>query len=165
MLGKYSKNPSMCWTKRTPIKDVDYANVHGNIFKLGQDNILRAYEYHEGPPCADIPGLSQFLSLFCDYLKENNLQEVLGLQALSKTLSGLHRFEVDLECYGTVMLEEHEITHGGIFRTTGWMGQELSGSESHAKTIRGTHQVFTSGKALPDIEAVKSLLREENLIR
>ena len=36
--------------------------------------------------------------------------------------------------------------------------------ESHAKTTKGTHQVFVDGKALPDLAALMSLLKGEDII-
>ena len=38
------------------------------------------------------------------------------------------------------------------------------GGQSHVKTVRGTHQVFTGGKPLPTVEAVQDALRNEGVI-
>ena len=41
---------------------------------------------------------------------------------------------------------------------------DFNGGESHAKTTKGTHQVFDGGKALPNLVALKSLLKGEGII-
>lgn len=68
------------------------------------------------------------------------------------------------------MLREQDVSHGGIYRTTGWSFERdgggvisVKGQESHTKTTKGTHQVFFSGKPLPSVETVKDALHEEGI--
>jgi len=72
---------------------------------------------------------------------------------------------------GTAMLRAQDLNHRGIYQVTGCSFSQdgdgmisVSGGESHATTTKGTHQVFTSGKSLPTIDAVKNLLRKEAII-
>ena len=69
------------------------------------------------------------------------------------------------------ILREQDVNHGGIYRITGWSFERggdgiisVKGGESYAKTIRGTHQVFTGTKPLTNVEAVKDVLREKGII-
>ncbi len=62
---------------------------------------------------------------------------------------------------------EQDVNHGGIYRITGWSFEQsedgivsVKGGESHARTVRGTHQVFTGGKPLPTVEVVQKVLHE-----
>ncbi len=70
---------------------------------------------------------------------------------------------------GTVMLREQNVNHGG-YRITGWSFEQsedgiisVKGGESHAKTVKGTHQVFTDGKSLPTVK-IQNVLHEEGAI-
>ena len=71
----------------------------------------------------------------------------------------------------TVMLREQDVDHGGIYQITGWSlerGRDgiisVNNSESHAKTTRGIHQVFTGSKPLPNVKTVKNILHKEGII-
>jgi hypothetical protein len=78
--------------------------------------------------------------------------------------------EIVLKDVSTVMLDALEAKYGDIYRVMGWcVGQkdgivDFNGRESHVKTTRGTYQVFVSGKALPDLATLKSLLKGEDII-
>lgn len=169
MLGTNFANPSGCWTKPTKIEDINSKDIHGHIFMLSPDNRLIAYEYREGPP-NDIDSTDPgFFRELIEYLQNNGLSSVLGLQVLYGGHSN-NMVEMVLEDVGTVMLDASETKHGGVYRVTGWRVDQdggmvsFSGGESHAKTTKGTHQVFVGGKALPDIAALKSLLKDEGII-
>ena len=59
---------------------------------------------------------------------------------------------------------------GKTYHITRWSAGEeygiisFSGQETHPGTTHGTHQVFTNGKPLPTIEALKDFLMEEKLV-
>jgi hypothetical protein len=67
-------------------------------------------------------------------------------------------------------MDSSEAKYGDIYRVTGWCVDQkegvvsFSGGKSHAKTTKGTHQVFVGGKALPEIAALKSLSKGEDII-
>jgi hypothetical protein len=102
-------------------------------------------------------------------LQKNALASVLGLQVLcggpSKQI-----VEIVLKDASTVMLDALEAKYGDLYRVTGWCVDQkdgvvdFKGEESHSKTTKGTHQVFISGKQLPDLAALKSLLKDEDII-
>jgi len=135
---------------------------------LAPHNRLIAYEYREGPPC-DVTDINPaFFDDVVKYLQMNNLATLIGLQVLQTPTKPMVEFVLQDTC--TVMLYDSDASYGKIYRITGWStgGEDgivsFSGQESHAGTTRGTHQVFTNGKPLPTIEALKDFLREEKLI-
>jgi hypothetical protein len=169
MLGTSFKNPSGCWTKPTSIQDINPEDIHGHIFMLSPDNRLVAYEYREGPP-NDIAGTDPtFFQELIEYLQKNALASVLGLQVLYEE-PPKQMVEIVLKDVGTVMLDASEAKYGDLYRVTGWCVDEkdglvdFKGGESHAKTTKGTHQVFIDGKALPDLAALMLLLKGEDII-
>lgn len=169
MLGTSFENPSGCWTKPTSIQDINPEDIHGHIFMLSPDNRLVAYEYREGPP-NDIAGTDPtFFQELIRYLQKNALASVLGLQVLYEG-PPKHMVEIVLKDVGTIMLDASEAKYGDLYRVTGWCVDEkdglvdFKGGESHANTTKGTHQVFIDGKALPDLAALMSLLKGEDII-
>ncbi|KAF8863827.1 hypothetical protein BDZ45DRAFT_798052 [Acephala macrosclerotiorum] len=113
---------------------------------------------------------SQLIPMRVDRVpSEERFSKRLGLQTLHEGLLK-QMVEIVLKDVGTVMLDASEAKYGDIHRVTGWcVGQkdgivDFNGGESHAKTTKGTHQVFTGGKALPDLAALKSLLKGEDII-
>jgi hypothetical protein len=169
MLGTSFADPSGFFTKPTSIQNINLEDVHGHIFMLSPDNRLVAYEYREGPP-NEIAGTDPaFFQELIDYLQKNALASVLGLQVLCGEPSE-QMVEFVLKDVGTVMLDASEAKYGGIYRVTGWHADQkdgivnFSGSESHAKTTKNTHQVFINGKALPDLAALKAVLKGEDII-
>lgn len=114
-----------------------------------------------------------FFAQLAQYLHSNNLAGVLGLQVLDhRAASSGEKLEFVLGEQGTAMLRAQDVNHGGIYRNTGWSFRQdedgiisVNGGESHAKTTKGTDQVFISGQPLPTIEAVKNVLRTEGIIR
>jgi hypothetical protein len=170
MLGKKFAEPTGCWTKPTHIEGIDPKNVHGHVFILSTDGpTFTAYEYREGAPI-EMNGVSPaFFQDLSQYLQANNLVTVLGLQILGDNPSE-QMIELVLQNAGTVMLTALAAKCGSIYRVTGWHFDsrggiaEFKGGESHAKTTKGTHQVFIDGKPLPDLDSLKDLLREEGII-
>jgi len=169
MLGTSFENPSGCWTKPTSIQDINPEEIHGHIFMLSPDDRLVAYEYREGPR-NDITGTDPaFFQELIEYLQKNALASVLGLQVLCEGPSK-QMVEIVLKDVGTVMLDASKAKYGDLYRVTGWCVDQkdglvdFKGEESHAKTTKGTHQVFTSGKQLPDLVALKLFLKGEDII-
>jgi len=169
MLGHSIDKPHGCWTKPVSLHDINPEDIHGHIFRISPDDRLVAYEYRYGP-LADIDSVNPaFFSEFIDYLKAQDLTNVLGLQVLSKGASK-DMVEIVLQGSGTVMLDSDSAEVGSIYRTTGWVlgGEDgittFKGGESHAKTTKGTHQVFIDGKPLSTIDALMAALRGEGII-
>ena len=137
---------------------------------LSPDNRLAAYEYREGPP-NDISSTDPaFFQELVEYLRKNALASVLGLQVLYEG-PPKQMVEIVLKDVGTVMLDASEAKHGDLYRVTGWCADkkddglgDFTGGESHAKTTKDTHPVFIDGKALPDLAALMSLLKDEGII-
>ena len=162
------------WTKPTKSTSVDRNNIHGHIYVLSfSENRFIPYEYRGGPSTDSWKQVHpSFFSELAQYLVVNDLSGVLGLQVLNRpTLPQEQMLEFVLGEKATAILREQDVNHGGIYRTTGWsFGQNddgiisVKGSESHAKTTKGTHQVFINGKPLPTVEAVKDVLRKEGVI-
>ncbi len=174
MLGSgFGENFSGSWTKPTRSMDVDRDKIHGHIYVLSIENQFIAYEYRKGAsPVNKREMHPAFFDELTKYLARNDLAGLLGLQVLnSPTVLGERMLEFVLGREGTVMLGEQDVNHGGIYRITGWSFEQsedgiisVKGGESHARTVRGTHQVFTDGKPLPTVEAVQKVLHEEGVI-
>ncbi|KAL8725171.1 MAG: hypothetical protein Q9166_007525, partial [cf. Caloplaca sp. 2 TL-2023] len=174
MLGvDLGKDSPGYWTKPTNSADIDKDNIHGHIYVLSSKNDFVAYEYREGPSMDVRKGVNpSFFPQLAMYLVRNNLAGVLGLQVLDRLAVGSETMlEFVLGESGTAMLREQDVNHGGIYRITGWTFQQdgegiisVNGGESHAKTVRGTHQVFTGSKPLPTLEAVKDVLHKEGIV-
>ncbi|KAJ5741045.1 hypothetical protein N7493_000917 [Penicillium malachiteum] len=70
---------------------------------------------------------------------------------------------------GTVMLDERDVKNCGTpFRITGFHLEEsgmleFKDGETHAPTVRGTHQVFTNGKVETENQLM-SILRSEGIV-
>lgn len=168
MLGHYFESPTGCWTKPTPIKDLDPANIHGHIFKLSTDGKLAAYEYREGRPINVSQINPSFFDEISGYLVENNLTDIIGLQVLSHGPSS-PMIELVLGNTSTVMLDEAQAQYGKSYNTTGWHadpdeGDELKDGEKHAETTKGTHRVFVDKVPLSNIMDLKDFLKKEEII-
>lgn len=101
---------------------------------------------------------NDFIAAAKKYLQLNGLTGTIGIELLDQDTLGRHMKEFVLsDTEGTVMLLADAVNSTETYRTTGWNAVEgitdLKGNESsHAKTTKGTHQVFVDGKALPDVE-------------
>ena len=162
------------WTKPTKSASVDRNSIHGHIYVMSLlENRFIAYEYRGGPSTDNWKQVhpSSFSEL-AQYVVANDLVGVLGLQVLDRPpLPQERMLEFVLGGEATVILREQDVNHGGIYRITGRsFGRDddgiisVKGSESHAKTTKGTHQVFIDGKPLPTVEAVKDVLRKGGII-
>ncbi|CAG8904820.1 unnamed protein product [Penicillium nalgiovense] len=150
MLGTALESRGGCWTRPTRIVDVDPAEIHGHIFKFTCNGEMQAYEYREGSvPNLDGVDLSFFKHL-ADYVRDNDLESLLGLQVLAKDVPKM-MCEFVLERNGTVMLDARDVKNWNPYWVTGFIANELGmtelkGAESHTETTTGNHQVFISGK-------------------
>lgn len=160
------------WTRPTKSTNVDTDSIHGHVYMLSE-NHFTPYEYRGGPSVSNWKQVHpSFFSELASYLATNDLAGVLGLQVLDRlAVSPERMLEFVLGGEGTAMLREQDVNHGGIYRVTGWsFGRDedgiisVKGSESHAKTTKGTHQVFIDGKPLPTVEAVRDVLQKERII-
>ncbi|KAK5629544.1 hypothetical protein RRF57_005259 [Xylaria bambusicola] len=149
MLGTALTSVRGCWTKPTSINDINLAEIHGHIFKLTPKGELQAYEYREGPvmDLADVD--AAFFHEMTQYLKTNNLVDLLGVQVLGQEMPEM-MCEFVLQDNGTVMLDSRDVKDWSPYRTTGFFYEPgmttLSGGEAHAKKTNGNHQVFTGGE-------------------
>ncbi|KAK9847709.1 hypothetical protein MYU51_018331 [Penicillium brevicompactum] len=134
MLGTALESRRGCWTKPTRIVDVDPAEIHGHIFKFTCNGEMQAYEYREGSvPNLDGVDLAFFKHL-ADYVRDNDLESLLGLQVLAKDVP-----------------KTIEVNNWNPYCVTGFIANELGmtelkGAKSHTETTTGNHQVFISGK-------------------
>lgn len=77
--------------------------------------------------------------------------------------------EFVLQDHGTIMLDVRDVKAWEPFRTTGFALNsnlsmtELKGGESHAKTTKGTHQVFIGGKIGKE-DPLMDTLRAEDIV-
>jgi hypothetical protein len=148
MLGKSVQEPSGCWTKPTNIEEVNLEDIHGHIFTLAGNGRFIAYEYRERPlfDMADVK--PEFFHDVIQYLRSNNLENLLGLQVLSnEPQEKLAEFVLKREA-GTVMLRGSEANYRRISRVTGWSFKEKNGVISckgnniHAKIKNSNYYIF-----------------------
>lgn len=167
MLGTTLTSVRGCWTKPARTTDINLEDIHGHIFKLTSSGNMQAYEYHEGP----IMGMNDvdpgFFHELIEYLKVNSLTNILGLQVLGKEVPDM-MCEFVLKDNGTVMLDSRDVKSWSPFRVTGFVVKHpgttaLQGGESHAKTKKGTHQVFVGGK-IGNEDPLIDVLRAEGII-
>ena len=101
------------------------------------------------------------------YLQANELTTLLGLQVLGKQAPD-NMCEFIIQNNGTVMLDSKELKNWTPHRVTGFMSNQQGAAqpregETHAKTVRGTHQVFTNDK-IGGEECLMDLLRAEDIL-
>lgn len=168
MLGNALTSVRGCWTKPTNITDINPSDIHGHIFRLTSNGEMQAYEYREGP-IANLDGVDPtFFKELVQYLQANDLGNLLGLQVLDQDAPEI-MCEFVLKDNGTVMLDARDVKGWTPFRTTGFalnskLGRtELSNSEQHAKTTKGTHKVFVGGKIGKE-DPLMDALRAEDIV-
>jgi hypothetical protein len=177
MVGKPMRHLPGLWTRPTKANLLDLGALHGHIFMLGADSEFHPYEFHQGPPPLITANDNAFIAAVQKYLELNDLAGIIGIELLEQDTLSKHMKEFVLsDTDGTVMLPSDEVNPTEIYRTTDWNAVEgindLKGNEtSHAKTTKGTHQVFTDGKALPEMggdydaeEVVIEALREAGIV-
>ncbi|KJZ69737.1 hypothetical protein HIM_10877 [Hirsutella minnesotensis 3608] len=168
MLGTALASVRGCWTKPTSINDLEPAEIHGHIFRLTDSGEMQAYEYREGPTMNLDSVDPVFFQEFIEYLRTNNLTNLLGLEVLGKEIPEM-MCEFIVKDNGTVMLDARDVKKWTSYRVTGFALNgpgmtELKGNQSHAKTVRETHQVFTDGKIGKE-DSLMYVLRAEDIIR
>lgn len=122
---------------------------------------MRAYEFQRGP-LPDLSGVGQnFLTDFIDYIVQNNLTNLIGLQVLGCGDDSMSELILD---HGTVMVDSSIVKNIVPTRTTGWKFESANGNprvcqanEAHAKIETGNHRVFNAGKPHPKLENVEDL--------
>jgi hypothetical protein len=158
MVGKPMNNLPGLWTRPTKADKLELGALHGYVFVLGADSKFHPYEFRQGPPPLMTANDNAFIAAVQNYLELNGLAGIIGIELLDQDTLGKHMKEFVLSAtHGTVMLPVDAVNPTETYRTTGWNAvdgiTDLKGNESsHAKTTKGTHQVFTDGKALPDVE-------------
>ncbi|KAM3516439.1 hypothetical protein NHJ13051_009915 [Beauveria bassiana] len=161
LLGKSFEHPQGRWAQVTDVGGMDLSTVHGHIF-VYQNGGLQPYEYQEGP----LPSFSEvkpgFLQAFVDYISQNNLTNLIGLQVLGDC-NKCAMSELILD-NGTVMIRTDALKNCTPYRITGWRFEEgpngprcCQSNETHAGMTSGNHKVFNAGKPLPKLESVDDL--------
>ena len=168
MLGTPLKSVRGCWTQPTSIADINLAEIHGHIFKLTAGGEMQAYEYRQGPTASLDDVDPAFFQDLVSYLRAHHLVDLLGLQVLTKDVPAMMS-EFVLADNSTVMLDERYVKNCGTpFRITGFFLEEPSmtefkDGETHAPTVRGTHQVFTNDKIETENQLM-AVLRSDDII-
>ncbi|KID66218.1 uncharacterized protein G6M90_00g068370 [Metarhizium brunneum] len=167
MLGTALTSLRGYWTRPTSIAKIEPADIHGHIFTLTESGEMQAYEYRDGP-VPNLEGIDPtfFLELI-KYLQANNLASLLGLEILGAEVPDM-MCEFILKGNGTVILDARELKNWSSYRSTGFALKkpgmtELKGNQTHAKTVRETHQVFTDGKIETE-DPLLDVLRAEDVV-
>jgi hypothetical protein len=177
MVGKPMNNLPGLWTRPIKADLLDLGALHGYVFVLGADSEFHPYEFRQGPPPPMTANDNAFIAAVQKYLELNDLAGIIGIELLDQDTLSKHMKEFVLsDTDGTVMLPADEVNPTEIYRTTGWNAVEgiidLKGNETaHAPTNKGTHQVFTDGKGLPDVggdfdaeEVIIEALRQAGIV-
>ncbi|KAM3563048.1 hypothetical protein ARSEF4850_002515 [Beauveria asiatica] len=169
LVGTNYNAPRCRWARTTDVHRIDLDGVHGHIFVL-TDHGFHPYEYQQGTG-PDVSKVSEnFLTELADFLVENDLAKLVGLQILDPHPSEM--FELILPG-GTIMVDASSLTGCIPTRRTGWRFGESNGqprvckpNETHAQHANG-HDVFNAGAAHPQLatfEDVKHALQKENIL-
>lgn len=154
------------WTKPCAIGHLDAKNIHGQVFKLLPDERFIAYEYGEGSPSTSSASAnSLFFRELANYLLENELTDILGLEVLHED-QPQRMVEFEMDGGATVLLSEEEANYGSLDRPTGWTARgkdRLSDAEPEpgthwAKTTKEKHKVFVDSAKLKDEEGLVRML-------
>lgn len=167
MLGTALTSVRGFWTKPTSITHLNPTEIHGHIFRLAGSGEMQAYEYREGPTTNLDSVDPAFFQEFIEYLQANDMTNLLGLEVLGKEVPEM-MCEFIMKNDGTVMLDARDVKKWTPYRFTGFALNgpgitELKGNQSHAKTVRQTHQVFTNGKIGKEY-SLMGVLRAEDII-
>ncbi|KAJ0119980.1 uncharacterized protein J7T55_000830 [Diaporthe amygdali] len=142
MIGKPMNNLHGLWTHPTKADQLDLGTLHGYLFVLGANEEIHPYEFRPGSLPPMTANDNAFITAAQKHLQLNGLTGIIGIELLDQDTLGRHMKEFVLsDTDGIAMLPaDAEIT-------------DLKGNvTSHAKTTKGTHEVFIDGKALPDME-------------
>ncbi|KAG9228938.1 hypothetical protein BJ875DRAFT_489394 [Amylocarpus encephaloides] len=159
ILGVNYDQPYCRWARPTVIQNVDLNNVHGHIFVL-TDHGFHPYEYQSGA-VPDLSGLDNaFFPDLADYLNENNLSMLVGLQVIDPNPA--HMLELVLP-QGTVMLDISDLKGCVPTRQTGWKFESedseprvCQANETHGQTAIG-HEIYNKGDPHPRLETFQDL--------
>jgi hypothetical protein len=162
MLGITQENPSAIWTRQVDIDMVDVTKIRGHIFILAHDG-FHPYEYRQGP-LRDLPRINDaFLSEVAAYLRDNELEGLLGLQLLDPDSTELTELILP---DSTLMLKDADLLHVSSHRDTGWIFKESNGdphkcqaNEQHGQTRQG-HEVYNQGSHQPRFEKYSDITDE-----
>ena len=170
MHGKAMTSLRGCWTRPTEISSLAINDIHGHIFALSSNGEFQAYEYRQGPPPTMRSNEDAFVIALKAYLREHGLENLIGLQVLNGYKDKLQEFVLG-DNNGAIMLDAKDTKVTQSYRVTGYAVEtdesgftELKGGESHAPTVKETHQVFTDGKTLPDERSLMNALRADGVI-
>jgi hypothetical protein len=136
---------------------LDLRALHSYVFILGADSEFHPYEFRQGPPPLITANDNAFIAAVQKYLKLNDLAGIIGIKLLDQdTLSKYMKEFVLSDTDSTVILPADEVNPTEIYQTTGWNAVEgiinlKDNKTAHALTNKGTHQVFTDRKGLPDV--------------
>ncbi|KAM3518328.1 hypothetical protein MY4038_010124 [Beauveria bassiana] len=171
MHGTPMTNIRGCWSRPTAISNLDVSNIHGHIFAISPNGHFQAYEYRNGaPPNIEVHD-EAFIAALCNYLREHQLESLIGLQVLNEDKNRELQEFVLGDNNGVVMLDAADTNITDSYRVTGYAvhvdesdAKVLKGGEKHAPTVKQTHQVFTDGKPLPDELSLLGALRSDGVI-
>jgi len=142
------------WSQATNVMQLQLSNTRGCIFKVNSNGDLEPYKFSEGSPADMLDGDSAFLSEMCAYLRDNQLNNLFGLEVIETTDNWV---EFDLGHNGTVTLKQDQAKHG----SKGEDGvRQLKGNTTHAETTTpGKHKVFIDGKLKDEASLMEALLK------
>lgn len=153
---------SMWLTRPVLVADVPLQEVRGYNFCLLQDGNVAPYEFRRRETTVDVD--PHFLEEFSDYVKENRLENILGLQVKAE-----HMEEMTEIVFTTwnVMLERKHVANRCEWIPTGWTADEgihsMTAHETHA-LIDGKHHPVNKG-APRTIWEVESSMRNLDFLK
>lgn len=160
------------WTKPVAVAELKVDSIHGHVFHLSSNGTFVAYEFKErNVPSKAVTVDTIFFQDFADLLHDNKLAGLVALQVLD-TCQESTKIEFEVGPQGIVMLDEKDVLQLGLTRmTTGWsfgVGDDgiisCTGNGTHAPKTNASHQVFVDTKPIPDVDALKTALREEGVV-
>ncbi|KAH6977735.1 hypothetical protein EDB80DRAFT_738497 [Ilyonectria destructans] len=163
LLGEIFVQPFCRWARTVPKTDVDFSKVHGHIFVYNDDG-LHPYEYQRGMPPDGIGRVgAAFFSAFIDYLRENKLESLLGLETLYPEFKNRVLSEIVMDGQ-TSMWDLNVLKKHKPSTTTGWSfsgeSRECTAGETHAVLDDGSHQKYNEGSPHPKLESLLDLCRK-----
>jgi hypothetical protein len=157
----------------------DLHNIHGHVFAVDTDVDNRGHllpaEFREGPPESIENVDSGFFKAFIDYLQNNNLETIFGLEAIQGQHKKLVEFSFDV---GNLLLEEGRVRmdiiaqEGGPFelQDTVWsvvakdkIVQHTTG-ETRCVTFKTGHVRMTNSKVTMSGLDVLRILEDEGVL-
>lgn len=161
------------WTRPVLFQELPTSQFYGHIYALSPDHRFVAYEFLEGAaPQGTTLVDDAFFEELIEYLVSHKLTSVLGLEVLGHDSDPYQQiFEFVIAGQATAMVLGEDLKFKSVFQITGWCLAvddgifTFKGIVTHAEPPGGgKHQIFTDGKALPDIQSVVEVLRREGLV-